>query len=326
MRLLVLLALVACSGDADQLVDGDADTDTDTDADTDVDAVAPDPLDVGRGVTEAELTATISDLQALGTRYTFTDGDEAARDYLVDRLEDLGLVAELDPFDAGYGAEATNIIARHPGRDPSIVWILSAHYDSTSTSPETVAPGADDNASGVAWVLAAARLLSAHRFEHSVWFVMTAAEEQGSLGSAHMVEWLADEPIEVRGVIAPDMIGYWPAGDADAFDILGDSDSTHLVTHMSEIADEMGVAHKTWIQHDYCYGDDHTNFQEAGFPAITPMDCVEAHNVYGSGESLPHYHHTSDTLDTLHMPFMTRVSQVLTATAADLAEPLPPSQ
>ena len=128
--------------------------------------------------------------------------------------------------------------------------------------------------------------------EAGIWFVLTGAEEQGSLGSAHMVQWLLDEPVNVEAVIAPDMIGYWPLGEGDAMDILGNEDSEHLVEGMSEIADLLGVAHKTWVFHAYCYGDDHTNFQEAGIPAIAPMDCVEAHNVSGSGESTPHYHKT----------------------------------
>jgi len=75
-------------------------------------------------------------------------------------------------------------------------------------------------------------------------------------------------------------------------------------------------------RHGYCYGDDHSNFQEAGFPAVSPMDCVEGHNVSSSGESLPHYHRTSDTIDTLYLPFTTEVVRVLVATFAWWGEPL----
>jgi hypothetical protein len=118
------------------------------------------------------------------------------------------------------------------------------------------------------------------------------------------------------------MMAYWPAGDADAFDILGDPESQALAQRMAGWATTLGVAHKMWIDHDYCYGDDHTNFQEAGFPAIAPMDCVEAHNI--GGEQTPHYHQTTDRVDTLYMPFTARVAGVIVATFADLGEPLPP--
>ncbi len=284
---------------------------------------APDPLVLAGQVDEGRMLGDILALQDLGTRYTFSPGDEAAADLLVAELEGLGLAVERDPFAVDSTTNAENIIARHPGvEDPSIVYIFSAHYDSISNNPTTAAPGADDNATGVAAVLEAARLLTPHSFRHSLWFVFTAAEEQGSLGSAHMVGWLAAQGIDVRGVIAPDMIGYWPRGDGDMFDILGDDASQPLVTQMSGWAVQLDVLHDTWNRHDFCYGDDHTNFQEAGFPAITPMDCVEAHNVPASGESTPHYHLTTDRVETLYMPFTARVVGVIVATFADLGGPV----
>lgn len=149
----------------------------------------------------------------------------------------------------------------------------------------TSAPGADDNATGVAAVLEAARVMTPHAFDHEIWFVLTAAEEQGSKGSEHMVAWLTEKGVKVRGVIAPDMIGYWPQGEQDQFDILGDPASAFLVEKMADVATRQGVAHKKYIDHSFCYGDDHTNFQEAGFPAITPMDCVEAHNIASANEA-----------------------------------------
>jgi hypothetical protein len=55
------------------------------------------------------------------------------------------------------------------------------------------------------------------------------------------------------------------------------------------------------------------------------MDCVEAHNVGESGEDTPHYHQTSDRVDTLYMPFTARVAGVIVATFADLGGPLAPA-
>jgi len=287
-------------------------------------AQAVDPQALAAQVSQPQLETSIQALEALGTRHTIGDGDANARAYLEQRITDLGLAAELDEFTAS-GEAAHNVIVKHPGTtSPEVVWIFSAHYDSTSNMPATAAPGADDNATGVAAVLEAMRLLTPHRFADSVWFVFTAAEEQGSLGSAHMTEWLLEDGVDVRGVIAPDMMGYWPLGDADLFDILGDPDSEHLVERMAEMATVLGVAHKTFIAHGYCYGDDHTSFQEAGFPAISPMDCVEAHNLPATDEELPHYHRTTDTFDTLYMPFTTKVAGVIVATLADLAQPVAP--
>jgi Zn-dependent M28 family amino/carboxypeptidase len=291
--------------------------------DDDDDATEPveetDALDLAAEVSQANVEATIRALEDMGTRYTFAPENQDAQDWITDEMADYGFVVERDPFTVG-NAEAVNLIARQPGaNNPERVWIYSAHYDSTSTSPDTYAPGADDNASGVAGVLEAARILAGHELNDSVWFVFTGAEEQGSLGSEHMAEWLLEQDVNVQGVIAPDMIGYWPLGDEDLVDILGDDESEHLVQSMAEVATALGIAHKTWIQHSYCYGDDHTNFQEAGFPSITPMDCVEAHNIPSSGEMTPHYHRISDTIDTIHLPFTTTVVGMIVASLADLA-------
>ncbi len=306
-RLALVLLLAACGNDSKP-------------------APAIDPVVLAADVSQAELETTIQDLVAMGTRYTMSQGDEQARDYLVDRAEAMGLTAELDPFQV-TNQVANNVIIKLPGtKTPEVIYIYSAHYDSTSNQAMTNAPGADDNATGVAGVLEAARVMSKHSFANTIWFVFTAAEEQGSLGSKHMVRWIAEQGLTVKGVIAPDMIGYWPQGENDAMDILGDPASSHLVTHMADVATRMGVPHKTYVEHTYCYGDDHTSFQEAGIPAISPMDCVEAHNVAGSGEDTPHYHKPSDTFDTLHMPFTTKVAQVIVATLAELAEPVEPAR
>ena len=304
MKRLAFVVLAACGGSSDS------------------GGTPVDPNALAAQVAQGELETSIKALEAMGTRYTLSDGDERARDYLVGRFAAIGLTAELDPFPV-QSTTGNNIIAKLQGSDEASneVYIFSAHYDSTSNTPMTSAPGADDNATGVAAVLEAARVLAPHNFRHDIWFVLTAAEEQGSLGSKHMVGWLKQQGINVKGVIAPDMIGYWPAGEQDQFDILGDPASAFLVDKMAEVATRQGVAHKKWVQHNFCYGDDHTNFQEAGFPAITPMDCVEAHNVAGSAEDTPHYHMPTDTFATLHMGFTTKVVGVIVTTLAELGVP-----
>jgi hypothetical protein len=305
MRRTLLISLVACGGSSSE-----------------PSTPAVDPTALANTVSQSELTGSIQGLEALQTRFTMGPGDDMAKDYLVARFAGMGLTAELDPFPVA-NETANNIIVKHPGvENPEIVWIFSAHYDSISDTPTTNAPGADDNASGVSAVLEAARVMTPHSFKHSIWFVLTAAEEQGSMGSKHMVTWLPTAGVQVKGVIAPDMIGYWPQGDADQLDILGDTASQFLVDKMASVASRLGVAHKTYIQHGFCYGDDHTSFQEAGIPAISPMDCVEAHNVAGSSEDTPHYHATTDRFETLHMPKTTKVAGVIVATLAELAEPV----
>ena len=283
---------------------------------------AVDPMALALDVSPTALGASIDGLEQLGTRYTIGSGDEQARDHLLDRIAAMGLSAELDPFSAG-GETANNVIVRHVGTvDPNVVYLFCAHYDSTSDTPDTWAPGADDNASGVAALLEGVRLITQHAFRYSVWFVFSAAEEQGSLGSAHLASWLAGQGFDVRGAVVPDMIAYWPQADQSVFDILGDPGSVALVDRMADVATRLGVAHQTWIQHTYCYGDDQTRFQDAGIPAVAVMDCVDAHNVPSAGETVPNYHRGTDTTGTLYMPMFAEVTGVMIATLAELAEPV----
>ena len=316
MRALLTL-LLACSSSPNPAEKADG-------ADTGEGAAALVPLAVdglAAGVSEEQIGATIAALEAAGTRLTGSSGNAAARATIAEAMGAAGLAVEEDPFDFG-SRSGVNLLGWKMGTDePNVVYVFQAHYDSTSEDPEVSAPGADDNASGVAAMLEAARLIGAYDTRYTALFVATDGEEQGSKGSAHLVERLQNEGYALRGVIAPDMIGYWPLGEGDAFDILGDGDAAGLVDEMSAVADRLGVAHKVWLRHDYCYGDDHTMWQEAGVPAISPMDCVEAHNEPGSGEDTPHYHRTSDTIETVHLPFTARVTQVLVVTFAGWVKP-----
>ncbi len=235
--------------------------------------------------------------------------------YIRDRFAEAGGETSFQEFDVD-GRPHKNVIARYgPAAGERVV--VGAHYDAAGPGM-----GADDNASGVAALLEAARLITAHAFRYSVWFVFSAGEEQGALGSKHLVGWLSAQGYDVRGAIVPDMIGYWPNGGASEFDILGDPSSTSLVGRMADMSTSLGVAHRSWIQHGYCYGDDQTTFQDAGIAAIAVMDCVDAHNVPAAGESTPHYHRTTDTSGTLDLPMTAKVVGVMVATMAALAEPV----
>ena len=125
----------------------------------------------------------------LGTRYSYATAqlDQAAQ-YLAGEYTALGLTVTYDPF-AFNGNTMTNLAAELPGVGPDRdhIYILCAHYDSTSSNkPSSVAPGADDNASGSAAVLEAARILSQSRFNRTIRFVHFAGEEQGMTGQCEL--------------------------------------------------------------------------------------------------------------------------------------------
>ena len=177
----------------------------------------------------------------LGGRFPATAGDTLASDYLAGKLRSLRLKPvvrekKLKGFyqDFRFGKEdpktAHNIVAVLPGKDKRLKHeyiVVGAHYDhlgmggqgSGSRRPDTlgVHPGADDNASGDAVVLALARHFKKVRTPRSIVFAFFGAEEQGIAGSKSFVEWMKREdgrrinlPADIEGIVAMvnlDMVG-----------------------------------------------------------------------------------------------------------------------
>lgn len=273
-------------------------------------------------VSETEATTTVLDLVSFGTRYSGTSEGDAATLYLRDRLADLGLTATLDSFDWG-GTPLVNVRADLPGwKLPEEIVLVLAHHDSTSDARLTDAPGADDDATGVAAVLETARVLTPRRFERTIRFLMTGGEEQGLLGSAHDVARAVAEGEQIVAVLNHDMIGYWPTGWNRDLDVSGNLDSQAVVDAYVQASADYVPGLPAHGRYDWgVCGDDQVSYAQSGFPAIIVMDCYEAHLGLG-GETTPHYHRTTDTPGTIDFPRMTQVIRATAATTAVLAVPI----
>jgi hypothetical protein len=126
-----------------------------------------------------------------------TPGGEKARAYIVSRFEEMGIAApamgRLQPFQAttrrGAVVNGVNVLGVIPGtRRGDRYIVVTAHYDHVGITDGQIHNGADDNASGVATMLALAADLKRQAPEHSVIFVAFDAEESGLLGARHFVE------------------------------------------------------------------------------------------------------------------------------------------
>jgi hypothetical protein len=120
------------------------------------------------------------------------------------KFQSFGLDTTLGPPFPCCSRLNDNVVAVHPGVIcPNEVYLVGAHYDTVEGSP-----GAWDNASGVAGVLEAARILSQYSFEATIVFVAFDREEEGRKGSdAYAQEHHLDH---IRGMIALDGIAYRP--------------------------------------------------------------------------------------------------------------------
>ncbi|MGC9521348.1 MAG: M28 family metallopeptidase [Anaerolineae bacterium] len=176
-----------------------------------------------RGITPSALYATVGDLSGawpihvegetvtLTTRYSYADPMiGAAEAYARQRFLYAGLTASCEPYTLGT-TERCNIVAEQRGiLEPERIVVLGAHLDSISTNsdPAQVAPGADDNASGVAAVFAAAVALTRYDLPFTLRYVLFTGEEQGLDGSAAYAEAMVTAGEEIIAMLNLDMIGY----------------------------------------------------------------------------------------------------------------------
>jgi len=143
-------------------------------------------------------------LQVIYSRYINQTPNAWAGIYLKNRLEGYGYAVSQQLFNA----TGENIIAYKEGNlYPNKAFVICAHYDAIAI-PYDKAIGADDNASGCAAVMEAARLLKDSDFPFSVYFVFFDEEEQGLLGSTAFNQQFDFAQKEIRAVFNLDMIAY----------------------------------------------------------------------------------------------------------------------
>lgn len=153
---------------------------------------------------------SIREIAAFGPRGAGEPAEARAAEYLVGRLEAMGLTTRLEEFPLVGGGTSRNVIARVAGSSESVI-VLGAHYDSKPPSP-----GANDNASGCAVLLELAEILHEDTPPLTVEFVFFGAEEtidsnpdHHHFGSRYRVSRMsAAERANTVGMISVDMVGY----------------------------------------------------------------------------------------------------------------------
>ena len=114
---------------------------------------------------------------------------------------------------AGQSRSVTNLVATLRGTQPESadrVYVVSGHYDTRCTDVlnfTCVAPGADDDASGVAAVLELARVMAKRQFDATIVFMAVAGEEQGLFGSTFFAQQAKAQGMDVEGMFTNDIVG-----------------------------------------------------------------------------------------------------------------------
>ncbi len=281
-------------------------------------AAAPDPLVdmIVDLVATSNLISTVQSLQDFQTRYASTTNCEAAGESLLAAFSALGLDdVHFEPFSfSSYTSR--NVVAEKTGQTyPDDIFIICAHYDSISppASRQTLAPGADDNASGTAAVFEAARILAPYPLDFTVRFIAFSAEEWGLFGSRAYATAAGLAGERILGVINLDMIAFADAMPED-LQIIVNPASSWLADRFLEAASAYGPLDATkTVDASFVYSD-HGPFWDNGFPALLAIE--------DDPLTTPYNHQTSDTLDTFQLDFFTSAVRASVGLLAELAQPI----
>ena len=188
------------------------------------------------GIDPRRIEATIRKLVSFGTRHTLstqTDparGIGAARDWIKSEMDSYAatsggrMTVELQSFVVPAGSVRiptdtvlTNVVATLKGDvEPNRTYVVTGHYDSRITDILNFtddAPGADDDASGVAVTMELARVMATHHSRATIIFAPVAGEEQNLYGSTYLANQLKSAGVDVQGMFTNDIVGSSRADD-----------------------------------------------------------------------------------------------------------------
>jgi hypothetical protein len=249
----------------------------------------------------------------LGDDRQWGEEHDLARENIYSEFNSFGLDTSLHPFSYS-GQTYYNVVGAHYGTiRPDDIYIVGAHYDSTSAGANP-APGADDNGSGTAGVLEAARVLSRYEFEATLIFIGFDREEQGLLGSkAYAWEHKDDE---ILGMISLDMIAYNGSGLNKAR-IYGSDSSAAIKQSLADAISLYGDG-LSCVDSGRRDVSDHASFEAEGFEGCLLIE----YDVWNN----PYYHSLNDSVDTLNYidyAFATNMVSSTVGFLATAAVPIP---
>lgn len=326
-------------------------------------------------VSEARLRADVERLVSFGTRHTMSVQDDPKRGIGAARrwaeaefrktsktcgncleivLPERMVTAERVPVPT----RLVNVVAIQRGTErPNEVVIIQAHIDSRASDVMNAtidAPGANDDASGTALVLEAARVLSQRKFPTTVVYAALSGEEQGLLGGRLLADYAKEQGWTVKAVLNNDIVGNSRGSDglvddgnvrvfsegprADGDDRLraqarrfggeNDSPSRNLSRYINDVASTAPTGlnvRQVWRADRMGRGGDQLPFQEAGVPAIRFSVAVEDYDHQHQDLRTENGTVYGDTIDEMDFPYLARVTRLNIAVADRLARaPLPP--
>ncbi|TDR40752.1 pre-peptidase [Tahibacter aquaticus] len=250
-------------------------------------------------VAEANIRASITHLStSYPNRYYATTHGRNAATWIRDKWLALGngrsdVSAELFTGCSNCSTQPSVILTVQGNELPNEIVVLGGHLDSISNSGsgETMnAPGADDDASGIATLTEVIRIAMASGWkpQRTVKFMGYAAEEVGLRGSNAIAQSFKTQGKNVVGVLQMDMTNYKASNSTSTLRVMTDYSNATLVQFLRDLFSAyMAPSGLTLINTSCGYGcSDHASWTSAGFPAA----------MYDEGPTFPNLHTANDTL------------------------------
>lgn len=324
-------------------------------------------------VDPARLERSVRTLASFHTRNTLSVQDDpdrgigAARDWLYEEFRGIARQAggRMDVAKQSFvqpespripePTTITNVVATLRGTQQESadrVYIVSGHYDSRcgdATDPECFAPGANDDASGVAAVLEAARVMARHTFDATVIFMAVAGEEQGLYGSTHFAEEAKKNGMDIQGMFNNDVVGNGAAyprsirafsegmpsdpGERDktrsAIGGENDSVSRQLARYIDAAAHTYTPSFYVWMIYRtdrFLRGGDQMPFLERGYPAVRMTEPREEYEHQHQNVRVEDGVQYGDLVEFVDFDYLADITRVNVAAIASIARaPAAPS-
>ena len=319
-----------------------------------------------RQVDAHRIEKTVRTLVSFGTRNTLSAQDDpkrgigAARDWIYQQFQEVAktsdgrMTVDLQSFEQAPGrfariaapTKVTNIVATLHGTQPESadrIYVVSGHYDSMCSRPTDAdcdAPGADDDASGVAVSLESARVMAPHKFNATIVFMAVAGEEQGLVGSTYFAEQAKQKKLDIDAMFTNDIVGNGKeslrvfsegipsdesADDARTRKSVGgenDGPSRQLARYIVETSHKYIPDFRVWMiyrRDRYLRGGDHVPFVENGYPAVRFTETNENYNHQHQNVRVENGVQYGDLPEYDTFSYIAKVARVNIASLASLA-------
>jgi hypothetical protein len=254
-----------------------------------------------------EDSSTVNGNRVLIKNRVSNQGNEIAADYLQEYFENLSLPVT----NHKYRSTGRNVIATQIGlTHPENIYIICAHYDAVANYC------ADDNVSGTATVLEAARILSNFCFENTIIYALWDEEEIGLVGSRFFSDSLFAEGANVLGVLNMDMMAFDGNNDKKFdIDVRNIANSIAIQDTLISLVEQLNLDLIPLIVNPGTSASDHASFWRNDYSAVLLGESWE------TNDRNPFYHTANDRVSLYNWPYYFELSKLAIAYIATMAEP-----